>query len=132
MRPPRTHGAGPPWLVCPLPPPPLPPRGGAAVPFDYGGGVAAGQGGEYAVVGFSYSGQGEQQWGEEEWEDEYDEEGAEGQDTEGTWLQEAQQAAVEQQAQGEAEDNLPFVPPFMAPERLLGHMPGSRRQYQAS
>jgi hypothetical protein len=100
-------------------PPPFPGAAGskAAVPFDYGGDGGgeeeAADGGQYAAVGFSYAGQ-----GQEEQEEEQEQQVA---------TQQQQQQRQQQQPQEEAE---PFVAPFFVPERLRRHLPATQRQYK--
>ena len=105
-----TAGAAGPGYDGALPPPPLPPPGFSAMPFDYGSSER--EAGEYAAVGFSY---GEQQ--PEAAEEEAEEEQPAG----GGHMQQAQQAQQEEE---------PFVPPFLVPERLRAHLPLSQRQYK--
>lgn len=97
-----------------LPPPSLPPGGpgNAAIPFDYGGygGSVDGQeeGRQYAAVPFSYAA-----------------------------AEEAEQDAAAEDPQGQqqglqqpAEEDVPFVPPFLVPEALQGRLPAGKRLYR--
>lgn len=95
-----------------LPPPGLPPPAAsrfAAVAHDYSGARDGGGTGQYAAVGFSYG--------------------------DATIEQEAQDSVQQQQQQQPAAlppaaPDEPFVPPFLVPQRLRGHLPAGQRQYK--
>ncbi|KAI3427156.1 hypothetical protein D9Q98_007093 [Chlorella vulgaris] len=125
------HGAAGQYRAA-LPPPQLPqvhrgaPSGSAAIPFLYGAGeqeraeMEDGSGsGSYAAIGFQY--------GQQELQQEAVEEEAAAQEAAAAQQQQAAQHAAEAAAQL---SDLPFVPPFVVPERLRGHLPATLRQYR--
>lgn len=125
------HGAAGQYRAA-LPPPQLPqvhrgaPSDSAAIPFLYGAGeqeraeMEDGSGsGSYAAIGFQY--------GQQELQQEAVEEEAAAQEAAAAQQQQAAQHAAEAAAQL---SDLPFVPPFVVPERLRGHLPATLRQYR--
>jgi membrane protease subunit (stomatin/prohibitin family) len=77
--------------------------------------------GSYAAIGFQY--------GQQELQQEAEVEEAAAQ--EAAAAQQQQQQAAQRAAEAAAQlSDLPFVPPFVVPERLRGHLPATLRQYR--